>query len=100
MAKKTEQIVDMLRRMPNHQLLVAVIKRNLALDFLPQSTKALGVNPISLASVRKRCELMCKFLLERMLQVFLLFVSVPNILVVFSCIMFTLGFLGNLLLFR
>ncbi|PSR87716.1 Nipped-B-like protein [Actinidia chinensis var. chinensis] len=68
-AKKTEQIVEMLRRMPNHQLLVTVIKRNLALDFLPQSTKALGVNPISLASVRKRCELMCKFLLERMLQV-------------------------------
>ncbi|GFY86985.1 PHD finger family protein [Actinidia rufa] len=68
-AKKTEQIVEMLRRMPNHQLLVAVIKRNLALDFLPQSTKALGANPISLASVRKRCELMCKFLLERILQV-------------------------------
>ncbi|KAL6961216.1 Sister chromatid cohesion protein 2 [Sarracenia purpurea var. burkii] len=68
-AKKTEQIVEMLRRMPNHQLLVTVIKRNLALDFLPQSTKAVGVNPLSLASVRKRCELMCKFLLERILQV-------------------------------
>ncbi|KAF5957550.1 hypothetical protein HYC85_004775 [Camellia sinensis] len=69
LAKKTEQIVEMLRRMPNHQLLVSVIKRNIALDFLPQSAKAVGINPVSLASVRKRCELMCKFLLERILQV-------------------------------
>ena len=28
-AKKTEQIVEMLRRLPNHQFLVTVIKRNL-----------------------------------------------------------------------
>ncbi|KAJ6371248.1 hypothetical protein OIU77_001700 [Salix suchowensis] len=68
-AKKTEQIVEMLRRMPSHQLLVTVIKRNLALDFFPQSAKAVGINPVSLASVRKRCELMCKCLLERILQV-------------------------------
>lgn len=58
--------------MPNHQLLVTIIKRNLALDFLPQSTKAVGINPVSLTSVRKRCELMCKCLLERILQVILL----------------------------
>lgn len=68
-AKKTEQIVEVLRQMPSHQLLVTVIKRNLALDFLPQSTKAAGINPALLASIRKRCELMCKFLLERILQV-------------------------------
>ncbi|KAJ9173210.1 hypothetical protein P3X46_016372 [Hevea brasiliensis] len=68
-AKKTEQIVEMLRKMPSHQLLVTVIKRNLALDFFPQSAKAVGINPVSLASVRKRCELMCKCLLERILQV-------------------------------
>ncbi|KAJ1398768.1 Zinc finger, PHD-type [Sesbania bispinosa] len=68
-AKKTDQIVEMLRRMPNHQLLVTVIKRNLTLDFLPQSAKAIGVNPVSLATVRKRCELMCKCLLEKILQV-------------------------------
>ncbi|KAF7851562.1 hypothetical protein BT93_L3652 [Corymbia citriodora subsp. variegata] len=68
-AKKTEQIVQMLRRMPNFQLLVSVIKRNLALDFLPQSSKAAGINPVLLASVRKRCELMCKSLLEKILQV-------------------------------
>lgn len=67
-ARKTEQIVDMLRKMPNHQPLVTVIKRNLALDFLPQ-TKGAGVNPVLLATVRKRCELMCKFSLERILQV-------------------------------
>lgn len=72
-AKKTEQIVEMMRRMPNHQHLVTVIKRNLALDFFPQSTKAVGINPLSLASVRKRCELMCKCLLERILQVLSLF---------------------------
>ncbi|KAH9740318.1 Sister chromatid cohesion protein SCC2 [Citrus sinensis] len=68
-AKKTEQIVEMSRGLPNHQLLVTVIKRNLALDFFPQSAKAAGINPMSLASVRRRCELMCKCLLERILQV-------------------------------
>ncbi|KAE9612620.1 putative chromatin regulator PHD family [Lupinus albus] len=68
-AKKTEQIVEMLRTMPNNQLLVTVIKRNLSLDFLPQSAKAAGLNPVSLATVRKRCELMCKCLLEKILQV-------------------------------
>lgn len=68
-AKKTEQIVEMSRRMPNHQYLVTIIRRNLALDFFPQSAKAVGINPLSLASVRKRCELMCKCLLERILQV-------------------------------
>ncbi|XP_042499640.1 sister chromatid cohesion protein SCC2-like [Macadamia integrifolia] len=68
-AKKTEQIVEMLRKMPNHQLLVTIIRRNLALDFFPQSAKAAGINPVSLASVHKRCELMCKCLLERILQV-------------------------------
>ncbi|KAM7266752.1 hypothetical protein ACFE04_008918 [Oxalis oulophora] len=68
-AKKTEQIVDMLKKMQSHQLLVIVIKRNLALDFFAQSAKAAGINPVQLASVRKRCELMCKCLLERILQV-------------------------------
>ncbi|XP_062106529.1 sister chromatid cohesion protein SCC2 isoform X2 [Humulus lupulus] len=68
-AKKTEQIVEMMKRMPNHQYLVTVITRNLVLDFFPQSAKAVGINPQSLASVRKRCELMCKCLLERILQV-------------------------------
>ncbi|TVU01909.1 hypothetical protein EJB05_52614, partial [Eragrostis curvula] len=68
-AKKTEQIVDMLRNMPNHQPLITVIKRNLTLDFLPQSTKAAGINSSILSSLRKRCELICKRLLERILQV-------------------------------
>ncbi|KAK4779273.1 hypothetical protein SAY86_006801 [Trapa natans] len=67
--KKAEQIVDMLRRMPNYQLLVSVIKRNLTLDFFPQSTKAAGINPVLFASVHKRCELICKCLLEKILQV-------------------------------
>ncbi|KAF9624141.1 hypothetical protein IFM89_008079 [Coptis chinensis] len=68
-AKKTEQVVEMLKKMPNHQLLVTVIRRNLALDFFPQSAKAVGINPVLVASVRKRCELMCRCLLERILQV-------------------------------
>ncbi|OMO73252.1 Zinc finger, PHD-type [Corchorus capsularis] len=68
-AKKTEQIVEVLRRLPNHQFLITVIKRNLVLDFFPQSAKAAGINPVSLAAVRRRCELMCKCLLERILQV-------------------------------
>ncbi|KAI3938536.1 hypothetical protein MKX01_030829 [Papaver californicum] len=68
-AKKTEQIVEMLRKMSNHQQLVTILRRNLALDFFPQSTKAAGISPMSLAMVRKRCELMCKCLLERILQV-------------------------------
>ncbi|XP_044468075.1 sister chromatid cohesion protein SCC2-like [Mangifera indica] len=68
-AKKTEQIVEVLKGMPNNQLLVTVIKRNLALDFFSQATKAAGINPVSLASVRRRCELMCKCLLEKILQV-------------------------------
>ncbi|WVZ61503.1 hypothetical protein U9M48_011364 [Paspalum notatum var. saurae] len=68
-AKKTEQIVNMLRKMPNHQPLITIIKRNLTLDFLPQSTKAAGINSSMVASLRKRCELICKRLLERILQV-------------------------------
>ncbi|KAL6498572.1 hypothetical protein OROHE_026513 [Orobanche hederae] len=68
-AKKTEQIVEMLRRMSSHQPLEIVIRRNLALDFFPQSSKAAGINPVLLASVRRRCELMCKCLLEKVLQV-------------------------------
>nr|XP_043640101.1 sister chromatid cohesion protein SCC2 isoform X2 [Erigeron canadensis] len=68
-AKKTEQMVEMLRNMPSNQFLVIVIKRNLALDFLPQSAKAAGISPVMLASVRKRCELMCKCLLEKILRV-------------------------------
>lgn len=78
--KKTEQIVQMLRGMPNNQLLVTVIKRNLSLDFLPQSAKATGINPVSLATVRKRCELMCKCLLEKMLQVWYYFGCATTVL--------------------
>lgn len=77
-AKKTEQIVEMLGRMPKPQHLVTLIKRNLALDFFPQSTKAVGINPVLLASVHNRCELMCKFLLERILQVIYLYLSIST----------------------
>ncbi|XP_071703668.1 sister chromatid cohesion protein SCC2 [Rutidosis leptorrhynchoides] len=68
-AKKTEQMVEMLRNMHSNQSLVIVIKRNIALDFLPQAAKAAGISPVMLASVRKRCELMCKCLLEKILRV-------------------------------
>ncbi|KAL1205894.1 Sister chromatid cohesion protein SCC2 [Cardamine amara subsp. amara] len=46
--KKTKQMVGLLSRTP---------------------TKAAGINPVALASVRRRCELMCKCLLEKILQV-------------------------------
>ncbi|KAJ3669807.1 hypothetical protein LUZ60_010131 [Juncus effusus] len=68
-ANKTEQIVDMLRQMNNHQPLITIVKRILTLDFLPQSTKATGISQGQLSSMRKRCELICKRLLERILQV-------------------------------
>jgi cohesin loading factor subunit SCC2 len=67
--KKTKQMVGLLSRTPNQQLLVTIIKRALALDFFPQAAKAAGINPVALASVRRRCELMCKCLLEKILQV-------------------------------
>lgn len=67
--KKTEQVAETLRRMSSHQPLAIVIKRILALDFFPQSAKAAGINPVLLSSVRRRCELMCKCLLEKALQV-------------------------------
>ncbi|CAH8386778.1 unnamed protein product [Eruca vesicaria subsp. sativa] len=67
--KKTKQLVGLLRTTPNHQLLVTIIKRALALDFFPQATKTAGINTVALASVRRRCELMCKCLLEKILQV-------------------------------
>ncbi|KAK6117427.1 hypothetical protein DH2020_048836 [Rehmannia glutinosa] len=62
---RTEQVVEMLRKMPSHQPLAVVIKRNLALDFFSQSSKAAGIQPVLLASARRRCELMCKCLLEK-----------------------------------
>ncbi|KAL8471705.1 hypothetical protein ACS0TY_029084 [Phlomoides rotata] len=68
-SKKTEQVVETLRGMPSHQPLAIVIRRILALDFFSQSAKAAGINPVLLASVRRRCELMCKCLLEKVLQV-------------------------------
>uniref|UniRef100_A0A453BQD5 Sister chromatid cohesion protein n=1 Tax=Aegilops tauschii subsp. strangulata TaxID=200361 RepID=A0A453BQD5_AEGTS len=68
-ATKTEQIVDMLRKMPNHQPLITIIKRSLTLEFLPQSSKAAGINSSMMTSLRKRCELICRRLLERILQV-------------------------------
>lgn len=70
-SKKTEQVVETLRGMPSHQPLSIVIRRILSLDFFPQSAKAAGINPVLLASVRRRCELMCKCLLENVLQVLL-----------------------------
>lgn len=84
--KKTEQVVDMLRRLSSHQPLVTVIKRILTLDFFPQSAKAVGVNPVLLASVRHRCELMCKCLLEKILQVLNLLNIMLNSLLQVPCI--------------
>ncbi|KAH9304417.1 hypothetical protein KI387_008821 [Taxus chinensis] len=67
-AERTEQLVDVLRRLHTHQALVTIIKRSLALDFCPQTAKSIGTNAVQQAIVRKRCELMCQCLLERILQ--------------------------------
>ncbi|KAI5419867.1 hypothetical protein KIW84_043862 [Lathyrus oleraceus] len=45
-AKKTEQIVEMLKRLPNNQLLVTIIKRNLTLDFFTAICKSNWGQPI------------------------------------------------------
>ncbi|XP_057824377.2 sister chromatid cohesion protein SCC2 isoform X1 [Cryptomeria japonica] len=67
-AERTEQLVDVLRRLHTHQALVTIIKRSLALDFCPQTAKSIGTNAVQQAIVRKHCELMCQCLLERILQ--------------------------------
>jgi cohesin loading factor subunit SCC2 len=68
-AERTEQLVDVLRKLNSHQPLITIIKRSLALDFCPQNARSIGTNAVSQAIVRKRCELMCQCLLERILQV-------------------------------
>lgn len=65
-AERTEQLVDVLRKLNSHQPLITIIKRSL--DFCPQSARSIGTNAVSQAVVRKRCELMCQCLLERILQ--------------------------------
>ncbi|KAI5400785.1 hypothetical protein KIW84_065590 [Lathyrus oleraceus] len=45
-AKKTEQTVEMLKRLPNNQLLVTIIKRNLTLDFFTAICKSNWGQPI------------------------------------------------------
>lgn len=66
---RTQQIVDVLKKLGNCQPIVTVIKRSLALDFASQSAKTAATISGSQASVRKRCELMCKCLLESILKV-------------------------------
>lgn len=65
-AERTQQLVNVLAMLNNHQPLVTIIKRTLALDFCPRST---GTSVVLQASVRNRCELMCKCLLESILKV-------------------------------
>lgn len=91
-AKKTEQIVDLFRKMPNRHFLIIVIKRNLALDFLPQAAKASGISVSSLASVRKRCQLMCSHLLERILQV------VDDLMIKISLLFYVLGNMSEMII--
>lgn len=65
-AERTQQLVNVLAMLNNHQPLVTIIKRTLALDFCPRNT---GTSAVSQAAVRNRCELMCKCLLESILKV-------------------------------
>ncbi|KAL2629314.1 hypothetical protein R1flu_014000 [Riccia fluitans] len=68
-AERTQQLVDVLRCLPNNQSMVSIIKRSLALDFCPQTVKNSSTSSVTQAAVRHRCELMCKCLLESILKV-------------------------------
>ncbi|XP_024530333.1 sister chromatid cohesion protein SCC2 isoform X2 [Selaginella moellendorffii] len=67
-AERVQQIVDVLKSLPNHQPIVMIIKRSLTLDFIPQGSKTAAPTNISQAAVRNRCELMCKYLMECILK--------------------------------
>lgn len=66
--ERVQQLVDVLKCLQNPQAMVIIIKRSLALDFVPQSAKNSATNLISQATVRNRCELMCKCLIENILK--------------------------------
>ncbi|KAI5058048.1 hypothetical protein GOP47_0026218 [Adiantum capillus-veneris] len=67
-AERVQQLVDVLKCLQNPQAMVIIIKRSLALDFIPQSAKNSATGLVSQATVRNRCELMCKCLIENILK--------------------------------
>ncbi|CAM6093121.1 unnamed protein product [Calypogeia fissa] len=67
-AERTQQLVEVLRGLPNNQAMVTIIKRSLALDFVPQAVKNSATSASTAVAVRHRCELMCKWLLESILK--------------------------------
>eukprot|EP00250_Pteridium_aquilinum_P012903 c21018_g1_i1 orf=256-5733(+) len=66
--ERVQQLVDVLKCLQNPQAMVTIIKRSLALDFVPQSAKNSATSLVSQATVRNRCELMCKCLIENILK--------------------------------
>ncbi|MCO5609933.1 hypothetical protein L7F22_064168 [Adiantum nelumboides] len=65
---RVQQLVDVLKCLQNPQAMVIIIRRSLALDFIPQSAKNSATGLVSQATVRNRCELMCKCLIENILK--------------------------------
>lgn len=67
-SERAQQLVDVLKCLQNPQAMVTIIKRSLALDFVPQTAKNSATSLVSQATVRNRCELMCKCLIENILK--------------------------------
>ncbi|KAH7414591.1 hypothetical protein KP509_14G000800 [Ceratopteris richardii] len=66
--ERVQQLVDVLKSLQNPQAMIIIIKRSLALDFIPQSAKNSATCLVSQATVRNRCEMMCKCLIENILK--------------------------------
>lgn len=64
----TQQLVEVLRRLPSSQPLVAIIKRSLAQDLNNHAEKGQEAAAVNPGAIWKRCEQMCKCLIESILQ--------------------------------
>eukprot|EP00897_Mesotaenium_endlicherianum_P005542 jgi/Mesen1/5015/ME000025S04414 len=67
LAAHTNELVEVLKKLPNNQPLVAIIKRSLSHG--AQSNKTAAGHIAVQNAVRRRCELMCKHLLDSIVQV-------------------------------
>ena len=76
--ERAQQLVYVLRNLPSHQAMVAIIKCNLSLDFCAQNVKTSATSVDIPVVVRHCCELVCKCLLESVLKVNMIFFSSPN----------------------
>lgn len=63
----TNQLVEVLKRLPSNQPLVAIIKRSLAQDLDNQVDKGKEAAAVNPGAIRRRCEQICKCLIESIL---------------------------------